>query len=141
LPVPQGELGASPSHAASAPQLDSHMLTQLPPEHSLGLQEDVLVHCQKLLQFPEPSHLYCLFPLLQLSMHSYPPVVQAVLELHVPDPVHVVPDGQLAVYVPHVPPEHVYALLHTLAQYAEPQLCVSVLVGVLEHVADEPVHS
>jgi hypothetical protein len=86
-----------PSHAASAPHPAEQTLLQLPTEQENGLQLMVPVHCQNLLQLPEPSHLYCFFPLLHESLHSYPPVEHAVFGSHTPAPVHVVSAAQFSV--------------------------------------------
>jgi hypothetical protein len=59
FPVPQLEPGVFPSHAESAPHAAEHVLEHEPAEQENGLQEAKLTHCQNLLQFPEPSHLYC----------------------------------------------------------------------------------
>jgi hypothetical protein len=69
-----------------APQTTEHVDEQLLPEQVNGPQLAKFTHCQNLLQFPEPSHLFCCWPLVQDPWHVEAPVVQALVFKQFPAP-------------------------------------------------------
>jgi hypothetical protein len=89
LPVAQLAPLAFPSHKASAPQEAEQMVPQLLPEQLNGPQLAKFIHCQNLLQYPEPSHLYCCCPVAHVPLHSVAPVKHALLTEQLP-PEHAV---------------------------------------------------